>query len=232
MPENIAVITGAGQGAGRAVAHKLAAQGIQVVLVGRTEAKLKTVADEIGSAATIYSVDVTDSAQVTALAEAIGKTFPKVDALVNCAGEAFIKSVAETTDADWARIIAVNLTAPFLLTRALLPLLRKSDNASIINLISKVALRGYGGVAAYTAAKTGLLGLTRSLAAELKNEHIRVVAVCPGPMDTPMRWAATPDMNREVVIDASTVANTVWYLANLPKGVTTGEILIQSDLYD
>lgn len=232
MSEINAVITGAGQGAGRAIALKLAGMGARVMLLGRTESKLKSVAAEIGNTAMIYRLDVTDSAQVTAFAAAASKQFTHVDVLVNCAGEALIKSVDQTTDEDWARILGVNLTAPFLMCRALLPLLRKSENASIINLLSKVALRGYAPVAAYTAAKTGLLGFTRSLGAELKTEHIRAVAFCPGPMDTPMRWNATPDMDRQLVIDPSTVADAVAYVAGLPKGVTTGEILIQADQYD
>jgi NAD(P)-dependent dehydrogenase (short-subunit alcohol dehydrogenase family) len=232
MAESTAVITGAGQGAGRAIAHKLAANGARVVLVGRTESKLQAVAHEIGDQAAVYSLDVTDSGLVASFAEAMCQQFSCLDVLVNCAGEALIKSVDQTTDEDWQRILTVNLTAPFLVSRALLPLLRKSANASIINLLSKVALRGYAPVAAYTAAKTGLLGLTRALAAELKADHIRVVALCPGPMDTPMRWNATPEMDRQLVIDPVTIADTVTYLISLPRGVTTGEILIQSDEYD
>lgn len=232
MSELNAVITGAGQGAGRAIALKLAGMGARVALLGRTESKLRSVEAEIGNRATVYPLDVTDSAQVTAFTAAASKQFSRVDVLVNCAGEALIKPTEQTTDEDWARILAVNLTAPFLMCRAMLPLLQKSENASIINLLSKVALRGYAPVAAYTAAKTGLLGFTRSLAAELKADHIRAVAFCPGPMDTPMRWNATPDMDRQLVIDPATVADGVAYIVGLPKGVTTGEILIQADQYD
>jgi NAD(P)-dependent dehydrogenase (short-subunit alcohol dehydrogenase family) len=126
----------------------------------------------------------------------------------------------------------MNLKGPFLMTQALLPLLRKSRNASIINIASKVALKGYGTVTAYTAAKAGLLGFTRSLAAELRDEEIRVVALCPGPVDTPMRWQATPDYDRKLVIQAETVADLMWQLVTLPRGVTTGEVLLQSVYYD
>src|SRR5262249_17224020 len=100
------------------------------------------------------------------------------------------------------------------------------------NISSKVALKGYAAVTAYSASKAGVLGFTRSLAAELRPEGIRVVALCPGPVDTPMRWAATPDFDHKTVISAETVAETVWHLVSLPKGVTTAEIQIESIFYD
>jgi NAD(P)-dependent dehydrogenase (short-subunit alcohol dehydrogenase family) len=94
-----------------------------------------------------------------------------------------------------------------------------------------VALRGYK-VVAYSAAKAGVLGFARALSVSLREEGIRVVALCPGPTDTPMRWAASPDMSRDLVISAETIADTVWYVVNLPRGTSTGEILVQSELYD
>jgi NAD(P)-dependent dehydrogenase (short-subunit alcohol dehydrogenase family) len=233
--KQVAVVTGAGQGMGRAIALKLAWNGFHVVLIGRTRAKLERVAAEIdrmGYSATVFPMDITVGEQADQLKQELASAAPQVDALVNCAGEAFIESLDNTTEADWDRILAVNLKGPFLLARALLPLLRQSPNASIINVVSKVALKGYQPVAAYTAAKTGLLGFTRALAAELRADEIRVVALCPGPVDTPMRWAATPDYDRKLVIDAETIADTVNYLVHLPRGVTMGEILIESVHYD
>jgi len=231
----VAVITGAGQGMGRAIALKLAANGVQTVLVGRTRAKLDAVSSEIraiGGTATVAALDVSASPQVKQLQRQLENTLPQVDILVNCAGEAFIATLENTGEEDWDRILAANLKAPFLMTQALLPLLRKSQNASIINLASKVALRGYQPVAAYTAAKTGLVGFSRALAAQLRADEIRVVALCPGPVDTPMRWKATPDYDRKLVIDAESIASTVWHLVTLPRGVTAGEILLQSVYYD
>ncbi len=107
----------------------------------------------------------------------------------------------------------------------------KVTNGSIVNILSKVALEGHENVSLYTAAKTGLLGFTRSLSDELRSEEIRAVAICPGAMDTPMRWSATPDHDRKQVIDPKTVADLVWHVVNLPKGITMGEILIQSVHY-
>jgi NAD(P)-dependent dehydrogenase (short-subunit alcohol dehydrogenase family) len=95
---------------------------------------------------------------------------------------------------------------------------------------SKVALKA-ASVVAYAAAKSGLVGFARSLSLVLRNDGIRVVALCPGPTDTPMRWNATPSFDRAMVISAESIAETIWYLVNLPRGVTTGEILVQAELY-
>ncbi len=230
MAARQAIVVGAGQGMGKAIALKLASQGIYVYLVGRTKSKLDTVAAAIqaaGGSAAVFPADVTIEGALDSLISQLSG----LDILVSCAGEALLKTFDETTFADWHRILSVNLDTAYLTTHALLPLLRKSDNASIILLSSKVALKGYP-VVAYTAAKTGLMGFARSLSFSLRQEHIRVVALCPGPADTPMRWEATPGMDRNLTISPESIAETVSLLVNLPRGTTTGEILIQSDLYD
>jgi NAD(P)-dependent dehydrogenase (short-subunit alcohol dehydrogenase family) len=226
-----AVVIGAGQGMGKAVALKLARNGIHVYLVGRTPEKLEAVAGQIaaeGGHSTVFPADVSQDGSLDGLHAQLESG---LDILVNCAGEALMKTLDETTFEDWQRIIAVNLTTSFVATHTLLPCLRKSDNASIILVSSKVALKGYR-VVAYSAAKAGVVGFARSLSVVLAQEGIRVVPLCPGPTDTPMRWAASPDMSRDLVISADTIAETVWYIVNLPRGTSTGEILVQSELYD
>jgi 3-oxoacyl-[acyl-carrier protein] reductase len=238
MPENqqFAVITGAGQGMGRAIALKLAGMGVHCVLVGRTAGKLEAVAREIekiNGNATVIAADLTEVAQVERVRQHIASITRQVDMLINCAGEAFIRKIDETQPEELARVLAINLTAPYLTTQALLPMLRRSPNASIVTVVSKVATKGYGaGVTAYTAAKTGLLGFTRALAAELVGEEIRVIALNPGPVDTPMRRAATPHFDPKTIINAETIANLVAYVVTLPRGTTTGELLIHSMHYD
>jgi NAD(P)-dependent dehydrogenase (short-subunit alcohol dehydrogenase family) len=175
---------------------------------------------------------VSDSAQVERLVQQVAARFPHLDVLVNCAGESFIRTLDDTDEASFDHVLAINLKAPYLMCRAFLPSLRLSPNASILNVVSKVALKGYGRVTAYSAAKAGLLGFTHSLAAELREDEIRAVAVCPGPMDTPMRWAATPDFDRKVVIDAQLVAEAICQVVSLPRGVRTGDLLIESMHYD
>jgi NAD(P)-dependent dehydrogenase (short-subunit alcohol dehydrogenase family) len=230
-----AVIIGAGQGIGRAIALHMATNGVHPILVGRTERKLQAVADELralGQSATVYVADATSSGQLAGLAAVITVRGGVLDMLINCAGEAFLASVEQTPEQMWERLLAINLKSSFLAVQRLLPYLRKSANASIILLSSKVALKGYPTVVAYTAAKAGVVGMARSLAAELRPDGIRVAALCPGPVDTPMRWAATPDYDRKLVIAAESVAATVWHLVSLPRNTITGEVLIQSAEYD
>ncbi|MGJ3239464.1 MAG: SDR family NAD(P)-dependent oxidoreductase [Anaerolineae bacterium] len=231
MTTRTAIVTGAGQGMGRAIALNFAANDVHVVLVGRTASKLQSVADEIKALhgmATIAPLDVTDSEAVTALAQQLDDS--TVDILVNCAGDWLIKTLDETTDKDLEHILGVNLKAPYIVSRAFLPHLRRSDNASIINIGSMTAVQSFGGVSAYTAAKTGLRGLTGSLAAELREELIRVVMVSPSPANTPMRWAASPDIDPKMLLEPETIAHIVSVVTDLPRGVTISDLLLESML--
>jgi len=226
-----AVVVGAGQGMGRAVALRLAEEGTTVHLVGRTQSKLDAVAQEIlstGGQCTVYPTDVTLRG---ALDHFVDRLDGGVDILVHSVGESLMKSLTETTFEDWQRMLDVNLTSVFIVTHSLLPSLRASSNASIVLISSKTALKGYP-VVAYSAAKAGVLGFARSLASELATERIRVVPLCPGPTDTPMRWSSTPEMDPSLVMDVDSIASTVSYLVGLPQGVTADTILVQSVLYD
>lgn len=226
-----AVVVGAGQGMGRAVALRLAQEGSIVHLVGRTQSKLDSVAQEIlsaGGRCAVYPADVT---RPGALDDFVGRLDGSVDILVHSVGESLMKSLTETTFDDWQRMLDVNLTSVYVATHALLPSLRTSANASIVLISSKTALRGYP-VVAYSAAKAGVLGFARSLASELATERIRVVPLCPGPTDTPMRWSSTPEMDPSLVMDVDSIASTVSYLVGLPQGVTADTIIVQSVLYD
>ena len=160
MSTRTAVITGAGQGMGRAIALRFAADGIETLLLGRTESKLRRVAEEIaerGGEASVHALDVTDDAALAELgAELDGRT---IDILVNCAGDWLISYLPDTTNEQLDHILGVNLRAPYILSRTLLPNLRRSDNASIINIGSIVTSISVPTVSAYTAAKVGLKGI-------------------------------------------------------------------------
>ena len=233
MTTRTAVITGAGQGTGRAIALRLAQAGIHCLLVGRTESKLRQVAEEVaalGGEASVHTLDVTDDAAVAAFGAALdGKT---VDILVNCAGDWLISLMEDTSNEELDHILRVNLRAPYILSRALLPNLRRSDNASIINIGSLVTAISMPMVSAYTAAKVGLKGLTGSLAAELKPERIRVVMISPGPADTPMREAASPGIDKSVLVQPETIADMAHAVASLPRGITTSDFVLYSMLWE
>ena len=229
MPTKTAVITGAGQGTGRAIALRFGAAGIHCLLVGRTANKLQSAAEEIaalGGKASVQALDVTDDAAVAALGAALeGQA---VDILVNCAGDWLIAPIDDTSNEQLDHILDVNLRAPYVLSRTLLPNLRRSENASIINIGSLVTAISVPMVSAYTAAKVGLKGLTGSLAAELKPDHIRVVMISPGPADTPMREAASPGIDKSVLVQPETIADMVHAVASLPRGITTSDFVLYS----
>ena len=231
----IAVVTGGGRGIGRATALKLASAGATVVAVARTESELLRLVEEIetlGGRGLACVADVTRSADVQVLASELDEKFGRVDILVNCAGVALIASLSGTSEADWDQVIDTNLKGTFLCTQAMLELLRNAGLGLVVNIASKVALTGHAMVTVYTAAKAGVLGFTRSLAQELSPENIRVVALCPGPVDTPMRWAATPDIDPRLLLPAEAVAETILFLAKLGGDTTTGEIILQTTNYD
>ncbi|MAS37496.1 MAG: hypothetical protein CL610_26085 [Anaerolineaceae bacterium] len=227
MADKIAVITGAGSGMGRAIAHKLAGEGVYVILAGRTQSKLETVAQEIAAqagSALVHPLDVTQDDQIQALFNRLANGH--IDMLINCAGDWLIQSIDDTSAEAIDHLYAVNLKGPYLMTKALLPLLRKSNNASVINIGSVTSMQSHPQVTAYTAMKTGLRGLSGSMAEELKPDKIRVVLLAPGPADTPMRAAASPGVDRSTLVPPEAIADMVWTLVSLPQGITISDFLI------
>ena len=229
MANRRAVVTGAGQGTGRAIALRLALAGFECVLVGRTASKLQEVAGEIAAIrgkASVQALDVTDDAALADFGAELGES--AVDILVNCAGDWLISIMDDTSNEQLDQILRVNLRAPYILSRTLLPNLRRSDNASIINIGSLVTAISVPSVSAYTAAKVGLKGLTGSLAAELKPDRIRVVMLSPGPADTPMRAAASPGIDKSALVQPETIADMAFAVASLPRGITTSDFVLYS----
>jgi NAD(P)-dependent dehydrogenase (short-subunit alcohol dehydrogenase family) len=178
--EMTAVVTGAGSGIGRAVASRLAAEGAQVVAVDISSERIGEVVDEIGAAGLVG--DITSQETVAAVIE---RAAGRVDVLANVAGimDGFLPP-HEVDDETWDRVLAVNLTAPMQLTRAVLPMMMAAGKGSIVNVASEAALRGSAAGAAYTASKHALVGLTRSTAVFYARSGIRCNAVCPGAVAT------------------------------------------------
>ncbi|MEJ3746001.1 SDR family oxidoreductase [Actinomycetes bacterium KLBMP 9797] len=180
--QRVAVVTGAAQGIGRRVAEVLAAEGYALAVLDRQPVP--------GNAALAWEGDVSAEADVAAFAAAVDDRFGRVDVLVNNAGIAFITPLEKTTLDDWRRVLDVNLTGPFLLCREFGRRMLAAGGGAIVNIASVAGLRGVVDRAAYNASKHGLIGLTRTLAAEWGGRGVRVNAVCPGWVKTEMDVAS------------------------------------------
>jgi len=195
-----ALVTGAASGIGRATATLLAQRGTAVACVDMDAAGLAETVDAIaatGSRAMPLTADVTDLAAVEAAVASAVAELGGVDAVANIAGVGdFTGDVTEIALDEWARVLAVNLTGAFHISRATIPHLRAAGGGAIVNVASQFGLVGCLASPAYCASKAGLIGLTRAMAIDHTSEGIRVNCVCPGPIDTPMlAWtAATPEL--------------------------------------
>jgi NAD(P)-dependent dehydrogenase (short-subunit alcohol dehydrogenase family) len=179
----VAVITGAAQGIGQRIAEVLAAEGYRLALIDRQPCA--------GFDGELHAVgDVTSASDIAAFAAAVNDRFGRVDVVVNNAGIAYIAPAEQTPLDAWRQVIEVNLTGPFVVSQAFGSMMLAAHHGSIVNIASVAGLRGVADRSAYNASKHGLIGLTRTLAVEWGGRGVRVNAVCPGWVKTPMDEAS------------------------------------------
>ncbi|MCV6603681.1 MAG: SDR family oxidoreductase [Porticoccaceae bacterium] len=237
-----AIVTGAGRGIGAAIARALCEAGCKVTLMGRTQSHLKRRVAELGDNAQAIAVDVTDAKAVSAAFEQARASFGSVDILVNNAGAATAKPYLKSSLDDWHSCLAVNLNGVHYCTQAALPDMLEKGTGRIINIASTAAQKGYAYVAAYSAAKHGVLGLTRALALEFATKGITVNAICPGYTETDIVKSAIANIVEKTgrgeqqareeltksnpqgrLIQPQEVADTVLWLCGPQAGSITGQ---------
>ena len=211
-----ALITGAGGGIGRAISIALAKEGVNLILFGGNNVeKLETTKSEVlplGVNCDIIAGDLTDYGFIKSGVEQIKNGAGGIDILINNAGVAANIPFEQTDEKTFDKIMNINVRAPYLLTGALLPTLKQSKRASIINIASVVSHAGYANQSAYTASKHALLGFTKSLAAEVYNDGIRVHAISPGGVYTDMVKVSRPDLTPDGMIMPEEIADIVMFL--------------------
>ncbi|MFR9805561.1 SDR family NAD(P)-dependent oxidoreductase [Pseudonocardia sp. RS010] len=189
LTDRVAIVTGAGSGIGAATAARFAKAGAVVVCADIDPTAAKEVATRLGSAgaaAEAATVDVSLGADVEAMVQAVRARHGRIDVLVNNAGVGSSGAAVDVDEDEWNRVLAVNLTAVWRCSRAVLPVMAGAGSGSIVNLASITALHGYPRMAAYSAAKGGVIALTRQMAADAATHGVRVNAVVPGTVHTPL----------------------------------------------
>jgi len=236
LANQIAIVTGAGRGIGRAIALKFAAEGADVVCISRTAENSEKVAGEIkalGRKAWAHAVDVADAAAVSAAAEKILVEAGRVDILVNNAGVTRDGLLMRMSDADWDTVLDTNLKGAFLVTKAFSRSMIKQRAGRILNISSIVGLIGNAGQCNYSASKAGLIGFTRSAARELASRGITVNAIAPGFIETDMTSDLKPEVRAGLLKQiplgcfgsADDIAGAALYLAGPAARYITGQVL-------
>ena len=225
----IALITGASGGIGSCIARRFAQDGISLALLGRSKEKLAATAAsvrEYGVETLLLPGDLLDDAYLEDCFAAVKERFGGLDILVNNAGIALSRSFEETTMAEFDRIMALNARVPYLACHLALPLLRCSECASILNIASVVAHKGYPLQSAYAASKHALAGLTKSLASEVYREDIRVHLISPGGVFTDMVRIARPDLTGEDMILPEDIAEIAAFFIEHRTNAVIDEICV------
>ena len=225
MKGKVAVVTGGSSGIGKAIAAKLTALGAEVVIAARNEARLKAAAEELN--ALPIQTDVAEEEDVQRLAEQTLNRFQRVDILVNNAGASLAGgTVAESDPTRWWDTVRVNLQGVYLCSRAFLPGMIQNRQGDIVNILSIASKTAFPGGSAYCSAKAGALMLTQIMAMEARPHGVRVLALLPGAVDTPLWDMQSWSPDRKDMLTAEQTAETAVFALTLPRQATVEQVVL------
>ncbi|RLC47294.1 MAG: beta-ketoacyl-ACP reductase [Candidatus Coatesbacteria bacterium] len=232
----VALVTGAARGIGKAIAVRLARDGLDVVLCDLLEAEMaetKRELESLGSETLTFNCDVTDSAKVDAMVKEAEQHYGRLDVLVNNAGITRDKLLMRMSDDDWGKVLAVNLTSVFNCTRSVIRGMVSRRRGRVISISSVIGLMGNVGQANYGASKAGIIGFSRSVAREVASRGVTVNVIAPGYIDTPMTQNL-PEKAKEQLFNMipmkrlgrpEDIANVVAFLVSDDAGYITGQVI-------
>lgn len=227
LKDKVALITGGGRGIGRAIALAFAHQGASVAVAARTKEQIEKVAQEVqdlGVLSLAVVANVTDKESVLIMVETVIKKFGRIDLLVNNAGGAKSAPLLKTDEALWNEMLAVNLTATYLCTRAVLPGMLERKSGRVINIASTVGKTGGLYISAYSAAKHGVIGFTRCVALEVANQGITVNAICPGFVDTELTIHSIRNISQKTGMEESKALEVLANISPQKRLMTAEEV--------
>jgi len=229
LKDKVVLVTGASKGIGKNISITLAKEGAITVLAARNKEMLIKTQEEIqlsGGSALAIPTDISKEKEVINLFSKIKDQFGKLDILVNNAAIAITGRMVDFSLKDYDKIMQTNLRGLFVCCQEALKIMLPRKSGYIINISSVVGFKGYAEQSAYTASKHGVMGITKSLAAEVYKDGIYVCAILPGGVDTELAWYARPDIDRSILISPQDIADTVMYLLHLSDTAWVDQIYI------
>jgi NAD(P)-dependent dehydrogenase (short-subunit alcohol dehydrogenase family) len=229
-----ALVTGGSKGIGKEVVLELIQAGASVAIASRNPVIAEAELEGIEGLIKAYSIDFSELNGISTKVSEIINDLEGLDILINSAGMAYTAEIIDTSLADWQKVINLNLTSVFETIRAVIPTMRSQKSGTIINIASIAAKQAFPTWGAYSASKFGLLGLTQALAAEERSHGIKVMAICPGSVDTPLWDTLAPEVaanfDRRSMLDAKTVAKMIMTMLSLPTNATIQDLVLMPNM--